>query len=53
MVSDDGERISDNLFSVGSGSIYAYSILDAGYKCVKNLIEFFFRISSRVFSDMK
>lgn len=32
MVSDDGERISDNLFSVGSGSIYAYSILDAGYK---------------------
>lgn len=34
MVSDDGERISDNLFSVGSGSIYAYSILDAGYKSV-------------------
>ena len=32
MVSDDGERISDNLFSVGSGSIYAYSILDASYK---------------------
>ncbi|CAF0729926.1 unnamed protein product [Didymodactylos carnosus] len=32
MVSDDGERISDNLFSVGSGSIYAYSVLDAGYK---------------------
>ncbi|CAF1095542.1 unnamed protein product [Adineta ricciae] len=32
MVSDDGERISDNIFSVGSGSIYAYSILDAGYK---------------------
>lgn len=32
MVSDDGERISDNMFSVGSGSIYAYSILDASYK---------------------
>ncbi|CAF1471786.1 unnamed protein product, partial [Adineta steineri] len=31
MVSDDGERITDNIFSVGSGSIYAYSILDAGY----------------------
>jgi 20S proteasome subunit beta 5 len=32
MVSDDTERISDNLFSVDSGSIYAYSILDAGYE---------------------
>jgi 20S proteasome subunit beta 5 len=36
MVSDDGERISDNLFSVGSGSIYAYSILDASYKYRKS-----------------
>lgn len=31
MVGDEGTRILGNLFSVGSGSVYAYSILDKGY----------------------
>jgi len=31
-VGDDGTRISNNIFSVGSGSTYAYGILDSEYK---------------------
>lgn len=32
MVDNDGTRLKGNLFSVGSGSMYAYGILDSGYK---------------------
>lgn len=31
MVDNSGERLEGNLFSVGSGSPYAYGILDSGY----------------------
>jgi len=31
-VDSDGTRLKGNLFSVGSGSTYAYGILDSGYK---------------------
>jgi len=31
-VDSDGERTSGNCFSVGSGSIFAYGVLDAGYR---------------------
>lgn len=31
-VDDQGTRIKHNLFSVGSGSIYAYGVLDNGYR---------------------
>ena len=31
-VDSDGERTSGDLFSVGSGSIFAYGVLDAGYR---------------------
>jgi len=31
-VGDDGTRITNNMFSVGSGSTYAYGILDSEYK---------------------
>lgn len=31
-VDDQGTRMKHNIFSVGSGSIYAYGVLDAGYK---------------------
>merc|ERR1719187_1718160 len=31
-VDNDGERLNGNLFSVGSGSVYAYGILDSDYK---------------------
>lgn len=31
-VDDQGQRIKHNIFSVGSGSIYAYGVLDAGFK---------------------
>lgn len=31
-VDDDGTRLPGNLFSVGSGSTYAYGVLDADYK---------------------
>ena len=31
-VDSDGTRLVDNLFSVGSGSPYAYVVLDAGYR---------------------
>jgi len=31
-VDSDGERISGEVFSVGSGSIYAYGVLDQGYR---------------------
>lgn len=32
MVDDQGDRMKGNLFSVGSGSTYAYGVLDSGYK---------------------
>ena len=28
----DGERLTNNIFSVGSGSVYAYGVLDSGYR---------------------
>ncbi|KAJ3349311.1 Proteasome subunit beta type-8, partial [Kappamyces sp. JEL0680] len=31
-VDSDGTRMTNHLFSVGSGSTYAYGVLDAGYK---------------------
>lgn len=34
-VDSDGQRTKGQIFSVGSGSLYAYGVLDAGYKwCV-------------------
>lgn len=32
MVDDDAQRLPGNLFSVGSGCVYAYAVLDKGYK---------------------
>ena len=32
MVDNDGRRLPGNMFSVGSGSVYAYGVLDAGYR---------------------
>ena len=29
---DDGTRLKGNIFSVGSGSTYAYGVLDSYYK---------------------
>merc|ERR1712105_459837 len=31
-VDSDGERTPGNCYSVGSGSIFAYGVLDAGYR---------------------
>eukprot|EP00298_Acanthocystis_sp_HF-20_P008425 c17672_g1_i1.p1 GENE.c17672_g1_i1~~c17672_g1_i1.p1 ORF type:complete len:114 (+),score=38.99 c17672_g1_i1:2-343(+) len=31
-VDSDGTRLKGNLFSVGSGSTYAYGVLDSGYR---------------------
>jgi 20S proteasome subunit beta 5 len=31
-VDSDGTRLKNNIFSVGSGSTYAYGSLDSGYK---------------------
>ncbi|KAJ8302136.1 hypothetical protein KUTeg_021123 [Tegillarca granosa] len=31
-VDSDGERLTNNIFSVGSGSVYAYGVLDSGYR---------------------
>eukprot|EP00105_Crassostrea_gigas_P042745 XP_019926893.1 PREDICTED: proteasome subunit beta type-8 isoform X2 [Crassostrea gigas] len=31
-VDSDGERMSNNIYSVGSGSVYAYGVLDSGYR---------------------
>jgi 20S proteasome subunit beta 5 len=31
-VDNDGTRLKGNFFSVGSGSMYAYGIVDSGYK---------------------
>lgn len=31
-VDDGGQRLGGNLFSVGSGSLYAYGVLDEGYR---------------------
>ena len=28
----DGTRLPNNMFSVGSGSTYAYGVMDSGYK---------------------
>ena len=30
-VDSDGQRTKGQVFSVGSGSLYAYGVLDAGY----------------------
>ncbi len=32
MVDNDGTRLKGRVFSVGSGSMYAYGVIDAGYK---------------------
>lgn len=32
MVDNDARRLPGNMFSVGSGSVYAYGVLDKGYK---------------------
>ena len=34
-VDNDGTRMPGNLFSIGSGSIYAYGVVDTGYKWVR------------------
>ena len=39
MVDDDGIRIKGNLFSVGSGSVFAYGVLDSHYRYDLNLDE--------------
>lgn len=42
MVDDNGDRYEGNRFSVGSGSTYAYGVLDSGYKkdlSVKDAVE--------------
>jgi 20S proteasome subunit beta 5 len=42
MVDDQGDRYKGNIFSVGSGSTYAYGVLDSGYKhdlSVKDAVE--------------
>uniref|UniRef100_A0A0A9ZI00 proteasome endopeptidase complex n=1 Tax=Lygus hesperus TaxID=30085 RepID=A0A0A9ZI00_LYGHE len=31
-IDDKGTRLKQNIFSVGSGSIYAYGVLDSGYR---------------------
>ena len=31
-VDSDGQRMTNAIFSVGSGSLYAYGVLDSGYK---------------------
>jgi len=31
-VDSEGTRLTDNIFSVGSGSPYAYGVIDSGYK---------------------
>ena len=31
-VDSDGTRLSNDMFSVGSGATYAYGVLDSGYK---------------------
>lgn len=31
-VDSDGQRMTNPIFSVGSGSLYAYGVLDSGYK---------------------
>jgi len=31
-VDNEGTRLTNNIFSVGSGSPYAYGVLDSGYK---------------------
>lgn len=36
-VDDDGSRLKGNIFSVGSGSTYAYGVLDSYYKPEMNL----------------
>ena len=31
----DGQRTKGTIFSVGSGSLYAYGVLDSGYRCAR------------------
>ena len=31
-VDDEGTRLANNIFSVGSGAPFAYGVLDSGYK---------------------
>jgi 20S proteasome subunit beta 5 len=31
-VDSDGTRLTNNIFSVGSGSVYAYGVMDSGYR---------------------
>jgi len=31
-VDSDGQRLNGNMFAVGSGSTYAYGVMDAGYR---------------------
>ena len=40
-VDSDGQRMPGNLFSVGSGSTFAYGVLDTGYKfdCARALVQ--------------
>ncbi|XP_019640247.1 PREDICTED: proteasome subunit beta type-5-like [Branchiostoma belcheri] len=38
-VDSDGTRLSNNMFSVGSGSTYAYGVLDSGYRWDMNVEE--------------
>ena len=38
-VDSDGQRTKGSIFSVGSGSLYAYGVLDNGYKwCAGHLL---------------
>jgi 20S proteasome subunit beta 5 len=32
MVDNDGTRLKGKIFSVGSGSMYAYGVMDSGYR---------------------
>ncbi len=45
-VDSDGTRTDGNVFSVGSGSVYAYGVLDKGYKYVPSKLWycFFYRL---------
>jgi len=44
-VDSDGQRTKGQVFSVGSGSLYAYGVLDAGYKwCVLHIVWVSYRL---------
>lgn len=39
-VDSDGQRTKGKIFSVGSGSLYAYGVLDQGYKwCADSVLQ--------------